>query len=138
MHPYAARREAKRDSKQLSEVEHPHTRFLPEHFLGSHLVHLEPRVAGGTLGSDHVCARRLRRAQNVENELGRGVAVGQRVRAAAASGLQRKINILCAGGLEEIIHEVRLRGRLAAGTLVLLGEDVARARVHAAVVVGNL
>jgi hypothetical protein len=47
-------------------------------------------------------------------------------------------NVDRAGGAKQVVHEVRLGGRLAAGPLVLLRKDMSRPRVHAAVVIGDL
>ncbi len=95
-------------------------------------------MAGRAFGGDHLGTAGLGRFDDVEHELRGHIAVRERMRTTAAGGFQRKLDILGAGGGEDIIHEMRLGGRLAAWALVLLGEDVARACVHTAVIVGDL
>ena len=60
------------------------------------------------------------------------------MRAAATCGLQRIVDILGTGRGQDLVHEMRLGGRFRAGTLVLFREDMARTRIHAAVVIGDL
>ncbi len=109
-----------------------------QRLFGPNLVHLETGVAGRAFGRDDVGAGQFRRLQDIEHQLGRHIAVGQRMRAATAGRLQREIDVLGAGRGQQVVHEMRLGRRLTARSLIFLGEDMARPRVHAAVVVGDL
>ena len=113
MHAELARRKAERDAEELGEVEHLHLGLLAELLLGAHLVHLRPEWQVGhsvamTSAPAAFAARRMLSTRRVE------VSLSESVRAAAARGLQREVDVLRAGGGEEIVHEVRLRGGFAA------------------------
>ena len=62
----------------------------------------------------------------------------KRVGAAAAGRFERIFDVFGAGRGKKIIHEVRFRRGLQARPCRFLWEDVARTRVHAAIVIGDL
>ena len=61
MHTQFARRHAESNAEELGEVHHLHASFLAQHFLGTHLMHFQTRMAGRAFGGDYVGPGEFRR-----------------------------------------------------------------------------